>query len=136
MIILEVIKAVLGLGAGALEKRQKLKEITIDAKARIEIARAEAEIAHLSKSIDAEVNWDREAASQMRHSWKDEYLTILLSLPMIVAFFGEWGRVTVSNGFAAIDTAPEWYKVAFLVVIAASFGMRALADRFGFGRSK
>jgi len=132
--ILDIIKAVLGLGADALEKRQKLKEIKIDAAARIEVARAEAEIAHLHKSIDAEVNWDREAAGQMRSSWKDEYLTILLSLPMIVAFFGNWGRETVSNGFAAISTAPEWYKVAFLVVIAASFGMRALADRFGFGK--
>lgn len=134
--IFEIIKAVLGLGAGALEKRQKLKEIEIDAKARIEVARAEAEVARLGKMVDGEIEWDREAASQMRSSWKDEYLTLLLSVPMILAFMGDWGRNAVANGFAAISTAPEWYKVAFLCVIAASFGIRALVDRFGFGRTK
>lgn len=68
----------------------------------------------------------------MSTSWKDEYLTILLSLPMIVAFFGTWGRQTVSEGFDAISQAPEWYKVAFLSVVAASFGIRMLVNRFGF----
>ena len=133
--ILEIIKTVLGLGAGALEKRQKLKEIEIDAKARIAVAQAEAQVARLNKSIDAEINWDQEAASQMSGSWKDEYLTILLSMPMVLAFFGTWGRTVVSEGFAAIASAPEWYKVAFLSVVAASFGIRALVNRFGFGKS-
>jgi len=130
--ILDIIKAVLGLGAGALEKRQNLKEIEIQARADIEIARAKAEVARLNKSIDAEIDWDREATSQMRHSWKDEYLTILLSTPMILAFLGDWGRQAVSDGFSAISTAPEWYKVAFLCTVAASFGIRALVNRFGF----
>lgn len=132
--IFEIIKAVLGIGAGALERRQRLKEVKLETAAKIEIARAEAEISRLNKAVDAEIDWDREAAAQMRTTWKDEYLTILLSLPMVFAFFGEWGRKAVSDGFEAIANAPEWYRVSFLVVIAASFGMRALVSRFGFGK--
>ena len=129
-----IISTVLGLGGNLLEKRQKLKEIELESRTRIEVARAEAEIARLNKLQDAEIDWDREATRQMSTSWKDEYLTLLLSAPMILAFLGEWGRTAVSEGFAAISTAPEWYKVAFLVTIAASFGIRALVDKFGFGK--
>ena len=134
--IFDIIKTVLGIGGDALEKRQRLKEIKLESKARIEVARAEAEIARLAKGMDAEIDWDREAASAMRGSWKDEYLTILLSLPMIFAFLGDWGRKAVSDGFEAISTAPDWYKAAFLAAIAASFGIRALVNRYGFGLKK
>lgn len=135
IIIFDIIKTVLGLGAGALEKRQQLKEIELEGKTKIAVAQAEAEVTRLQKTADAEVDWDREAAHQMQYTWKDEYLTILLSAPMVLAFLGPWGRDAVASGFAAIATAPEWYKVAFLVVIAASFGLRALVDKFGFGRT-
>ncbi len=39
--IFDIIKTVLGLGAGALEKRQKLKEIEIEGRTKIEVARAD-----------------------------------------------------------------------------------------------
>lgn len=132
--IIEIIKTVLGLGGDALAKRQHLKEIKIEAETRIAVAKAEAEVARMNKMAEAEINWDIEATRQMQSSWKDEYLTLLLSAPMILAFMGDWGRTAVSEGFEAIATAPEWYKVAFLVTIAASFGIRALVDKFGFGK--
>lgn len=132
--IFDIIKTVLGLGSGILEKRQKLKEIELEGRTKIAVAQAEAEIARLNKSVDAEIDWDREATSQMNHSWKDEWFAILLSAPMILAFCGEPGRKAVADGFAAIATAPEWYRVAFLAAIAASFGIRALVNRFGFGK--
>jgi hypothetical protein len=134
--ILEIIKTALGLGSGLLEKRQKLKEIELEGRTRIAVAQAEAEIARLNKMVDAEIDWDREAVRQAQSSWKDEYLTLLLSAPMILAFLGEWGRQAVSDGFDAIAKAPEWYKVAFLAAIAASFGIRALVDKFGFGKMR
>jgi hypothetical protein len=124
----------LGLGSGILERKQKLEEIKLDGATKVAVAQAEAEIARLNKSIDAEITWDTEAIKQMEHSWKDEYLTLMLSAPMILAFLGDWGRTAVAEGFRAIQGAPDWYKVAFLTTIAASFGIRALVDKFGFGK--
>ena len=133
-LVVGLIGKVLGLGSGILEKSQHLKEVKLEGEIRIAVAQAEAEVARQSKLIDAEVSWDQEAAKQMQSSWKDEYLTILLSLPMILAFVGPWGREAVSSGFSAVSTAPEWYRVSFLTVIAASFGVRTLVNRFGFGK--
>lgn len=132
--IWNILTTLLGIGGNALEKKQKLKEIEIEGKTKIAIAEAEAKVARLNKSLDAEIDWDSEAVSQMQNSWKDEYLTLLLSAPMILAFCGTWGRTAVSDGFAAIALAPEWYKVAFLASVAASFGIRALVNKFGFGK--
>lgn len=134
--LLNIITTILGLGGQALASRQRLKEVELEGRTRIAVAQSEAEVTRLQKQADAEVDWDREATRQMERSWKDEYLTLLLSAPMILAFMGEWGRKAASEGFAAISTVPEWYKVSFLVTIAASFGIRALVDKFGFGKSR
>lgn len=133
--ILDIITTLLGIGGNALAKRQHLKEVELEGRTKIAVAEAEAQVARLNKALDAEIDWDHEAAKQMEHSWKDEYLTLLLSIPMIIAFCGDWGRKVVSDGFAAISTAPDWYKVSFLAAIAASFGIRALVNKFGFGRT-
>lgn len=124
----------LGLGGGILEKKQRLREIEIEAQAKIAVAQAEAEIARLSKMAEADINWDLESARQMQHSWKDEWMTFLLSGPMIVAFV-PGGQEIVAEGFAAIASVPDWYKVSFLTAVAASFGMRALVNKFGFGKT-
>lgn len=132
--ILELVRAVFGLGGDWLRGKQRLKEVRVESEAKVLVARAEAEVERLSRAQDAEINWDQTAVSQMDRSWKDEYLTLLLSAPMILAFLGPWGRQAAADGFAAIATAPDWYKVAFMAAIAASFGIRALVDRFGLGR--
>jgi hypothetical protein len=129
-----LLRELFGIGAGYLEGRRKLKEVKVEAESRVLVARAEAEVARLSKAQDAEIAWDNAAVSQMDRSWKDEYLTLLLSAPIILAFLGEWGRKAAADGFAAISNVPEWYMVAFMASIAASFGVRALVDRFGFGK--
>lgn len=129
-----LLKELFGIGAGYLEGRRKLKEVKVEAETRVLVARAEAEVARLSKAQDAEIAWDNTAVSQMDRSWKDEYLTLLLSAPIILAFLGDWGRKAAAEGFAAISDVPEWYMVAFMASIAASFGVRALVDRFGLGK--
>jgi hypothetical protein len=134
MIFVDIISNILGIGGKFLEGRQKLKEVKLEGETKIAVAQAEAEVTRIQKAADAEVDWDNAAAKQMEHSWKDEYLTLLLSAPMVLAFCGTWGRTAASEGFAAVSTAPEWYKVAFLSTVAASFGIRALVNKFGFGQ--
>jgi hypothetical protein len=129
--ILGILTTLLGFGSGILEKRQKLKEVELEGRTRIAVAQAEAEVSRLGKMADAEIDWDNQAVRQMTGSWKDEYLTLLLSAPMILAFLGDWGRTSVAEGFKAISGVPEWYMMSFMVVVAASFGIRAFANRFG-----
>lgn len=58
-------------------------------------------------------------------SWKDEYWTLILSIPAIGCFVPTWVP-TMKEGFEALETMPEWYIVAVLASIGASFGYRAL----------
>jgi hypothetical protein len=129
--IWNILTTLLGIGGAALEKRQKLKEIELEGRTQIAVAQAQAEIARLNKSVDAEINWDTEVGRQMEHSWKDEFLTLILTAPVVLAFCGDDARKAAAEGFAAIALAPDWYKASFMAAIAASFGIRALVNKFG-----
>jgi hypothetical protein len=80
-------------------------------------------------SQSAEIDWDIQAMKNSETSWKDEFWTIVLALPLILMFIPGMDSV-MTNGFAALDSAPDYYKAAVGVAIAASFGMRKLAGKF------
>lgn len=61
--------------------------------------------------------------------WKDEYLTIILSLPFVTFFIGTVFQLpSLTEGthdfFVAMEGAPEWYQWAFLGMVAAIFGLK------------
>ena len=65
----------------------------------------------------------------VKHSWKDEWLTILFSIPLILAFIPGMEEV-VANGFAQLQAMPEWYQYSLGVIVAASFGVRSATKFF------
>jgi len=83
------------------------------------------------KIATGEIDWDLEAMKATQSSWKDEWLTILLSFPFILSFCGDWGREMAAAGFSALEQAPSWYSYSLGVVIAASFGIRSATKFFG-----
>ena len=83
-----------------------------------------------TKMATGEIDWDQTMAEASKDSWKDEWLVLLFSVPLILAFCGDWGRAIVQSGFEALDTAPEWYRYTLGVIVAASFGFRGAAKFF------
>ena len=79
----------------------------------------------------SEADWEKIMAQGSQSSWKDEWLTILFSIPLILVFTGEWGREVVQNGFVALDSMPQWYSYTLGVIVAASFGVRSATRFFG-----
>ena len=69
-------------------------------------------------------------ARGLENSWKDEYLVLLFSLPLILCFTGEWGRSAVADGFAALEKMPEWYQYTLGVIVASSFAVRSATKFF------
>ena len=57
------------------------------------VAKAQAEAVIMQKKATGEIDWDLKMADASAHSWKDEWLTILFSIPLILSFCGDWGRV-------------------------------------------
>ena len=77
------------------------------------------------KMIQNDGNWEQIMARGASTSWKDEWFTIILSIPLIGAFVPEFVPYIMS-GFDALERTPEWYQWAVLAAISASFGLRGI----------
>ena len=95
------------------------------------VAKAQAEAVIMQKKATGEIDWDLKMADASAHSWKAEWLTILFSIPLILSFCGDWGREIVTNGFAALESMPDYYQYTLGTIVAASFGTRAATKFFG-----
>ena len=100
------------------------------AAATAKVAKANAEAAIMEKKATGEIDWDIEMAKSSSTSWKDEWLTILFSIPLILAFIPGMEEV-VANGFSQLNSMPEWYQYSLGVIVAASFGVRSATKFFG-----
>ena len=96
------------------------------------VARAKAEATIMEKKATGELEWDLEMARGSQSSWKDEWLVILFSVPLILAFIPGMEGV-VSNGFAQLEAMPQWYQYSLGIIVAASFGVRSATKFFGKG---
>lgn len=94
-----------------------------------EVALKKAEALVYERRATAEMDWDLEAIRGARDSWKDEWLTILFSIPMILAFVPGMEGV-VQNGFAQLEAMPQWFQVSLGLIVAASFGVRSASKFF------
>ena len=104
---------------------------TKKAEAGAKVAKAKAEAVIMEKKATGEIDWDLAMAEGSKSSWKDEWITILFSVPLILAFCGEWGRGVVQEGFTALQAMPEWYQYSLGLIVAASLGMRGATKMFG-----
>ncbi len=101
------------------------------AQSATKVAKAQAEAVVMQKKATGEIDWDLKMADASASSWKDEWLVIIFSVPLVLSFCGEWGRNIVDDGFAALSTMPDWYQYTLGVIVAASFGVRSATKFFG-----
>ena len=106
---------------GQLEKTKANNEV--------KVATAKAKAAVLQRQATGELEWDIEAIKSSKGSWKDEWLTILFSIPLILAFIPGMEEV-VTNGFIQLSRMPEWYQYSLGVIVAASFGIKSASKLF------
>ena len=78
------------------------------------------------ETIKHEADWDNIQATNSGTSFKDEWFTLLFSVPLVMAFIPEMVPV-VSDGFAVLEGMPDWYKAFLGAAVAASFGIRTLS---------
>ena len=120
-----LIPAIAELAGGWLKGKAEQKA----AESKAKVAKAEAEAEVMKVTATHEAGWEKIMAQGTVHSLKDEWLVLLFSIPLILAFCGEWGRQIVSDGFSALNTMPEWYQYSLGVIVASSFAIRG-ATRF------
>lgn len=83
--------------------------------------------------IQNDADWESKMADATKNSWKDEFFSIILSLPLIaVAYSVAMDDVTiidrVNQGFEALNKLPDWYQYLLFIAVSASFGLKS-ADK-------
>lgn len=94
----------------------------ISGKQKVVQAKAEAQSQALLKSTADVAEWEALQARASATSWKDEYLTLVFSVPAIVEYF--------QHGMEGLSHMPTWYQGLLAVMFAASFGIRKAVSIF------
>ena len=108
-----------GLGSQVVSGYLETKK----AKAENKLTEIKAKTDILNKQIKGDIEYDIEAIRGGKDSLKDEWLTFIFSIPLILAFIPGCEEI-VSRGFEALDKCPTWYKAAVSAMIASVFGLR------------
>lgn len=101
----------------------------------IEKLKAQASVEKAKSMTQADITWDLLQAEASASSWKDEWWTIILSLPLLLMFVPyDPIQLAMTEGFKRMEAAPSWYVTAVGVAIAAAFGYRRIVDLMSFRR--
>jgi len=90
---------------------------------------AKAEQTHAMKMAEGKIDFEIAAQKNMKDSWRDEWFTILLSIPLVIVFISiffnkpEW-VAKLKEGFDTLNSLPDWYIYALMAAIASSFGIK------------
>jgi|SRR6056297_2988580 len=84
-------------------------------------------------AIQNEADWEARMADSTKSSWKDEFFSVILAMPLIavaysVAMDDPAIIDRVNEAFAALNTLPEWYQYLLFIAVSASFGLKS-ADK-------
>ena len=90
--------------------------------------------------IENDADWEAKMAEASKDSWKDEYLVICLTAPIVFIGYGVGVDdptiiARVEEGFAALSRLPEWYQYLLFIAVSSSFGIKG-ADKLMSLRKK
>ena len=94
----------------------------------------------MSKNIEEKIVEHEIAEESMDNSWKDEFIVLVFSLPVVVNFLMPiFSEMTMKEAWENLNSASEWYTQILFVLVLVIFGMRRLvykiADKL-FGTQK
>ena len=82
--------------------------------------------------IQNDAKWEQTMAAASGSSWKDEFWTIVLAIPIFMVGYAIAANDTtvierVQLGFVALSELPEWYQYLLFIAISSSFGIRGVS---------
>jgi len=86
--------------------------------------------------IKNDADWESKMADASATSWKDEFWTVVLAIPVFMVGYAIIADDTtiiyrVTLGFAALEGLPEWYQYLLFIAISSSFGIRGASKIMG-----
>ena len=104
-----------------LNTRQQLQSAERIRETELKDAMHKRRLELIAQGLAADATWETE---QIQNSgWKDEYVLIVLSIPLIGCFIpatAPW----VLKGFEILSKTPQWYQWLILLIFTAVYGIR------------
>ena len=113
-----IVKSLIGVGSEWLQGKAENKRAEIQGRNAV-----------VQERLRQGGTWDEIHAKNSGESWKDEWFTLLFSIPLVLAFIPP-AVPFVEQGFIVLDTMPVWYKNGLAVLVAASVGYQKLTGLF------
>jgi hypothetical protein len=112
-----LISPIANLAGGYLKNKAEEKQAKHQAKMRV---------------IENDGNWEEKMADASASSWKDEFWTIVLSVPIFMIGYAIVVNdltviARVEQGFVALSELPEWYQYLLFIAISSSFGIKGVS---------
>ena len=116
---LSAIKLAVQAGSHIYKNKQKTKMLMAD-----------AQMNHAQKMASGEAEYQGKLLESRNSDWKDEFILILLSMPILMLGFSVWSddpthMEKMKLFFEYFSALPFWYQTIFVGVIASVYGLKA-----------
>ena len=121
--ILDIVKLAVGAGTHIMSNRQKRKMLESD-----------AAMLHAQKMANGEVEYQQQVRVSNDKGWKDEFVLILVSAPVILLIWSVFSddpdiQDKLHMFFEQFNNLPFWYQTLVVGVVASIYGLKG-ADIF------
>ena len=138
--IFNIIGKLLGIGKDALENKAKLKQLKAEQEHSIIEAQTKAQVDRIMSNTDSDNQIDLITAQNKKYTLKDEVVTYLFLIPVVVATLvpfiiayksNDWVNMNdfVLSSYESLDKLPNWYKYVLGAVIIDVLGFRSFARK-------
>ncbi len=115
---LSLLPTVLKTGAQIFANKQKAK-----------ILMSDAELLHASKMANGEVEYQAQVRQSNDKGWKDEFVLILVSLPILLLVWSVFSddpsiQEKIDIFFDKFGNLPFWYQTLFISIVASIYGLK------------
>ena len=140
MSILSLIGNLLGIGKDALNNRAELKRLKVQQEHSIIEAQTKAQVDRILSNTDSDNQIDLITAQDKKHTLKDEIVTYLFLIPVIIATVTPFIIAYKENNFTDLsedirlsyenlNQLPDWYKYVLGAIIIDVLGFRSFARK-------
>lgn len=118
--ILDVVKLAVSAGTHIMTNRQKRKMLESD-----------AAMLHAQKMANGEVEYQAAVRESNEKGWKDEFVLILVSAPVILLIWSVFSedpdiQAKLHMFFEQFNNLPFWYQTLFVGVVASIYGLKGV----------
>tara|TARA_B110000116_G_C16692672_1_gene515982 strand:+ start:183 stop:626 length:444 start_codon:yes stop_codon:yes gene_type:complete len=140
MNIFSIIGNLLGIGKDVLSSKAKLKALKQEQEFSILEAQTKSQVDRILSNTDSDNQIDLITAQDKKHSLKDEVITYLFLIPVVIATVTPFIIAFKSNDFTNLsqdirvsyenlDKLPQWYKWVLGAIVIDVLGFRSFARK-------